>query len=117
MSLNGAGAATHWRNIHGLMANMNLGLSLDFAGKWMTPKDKDAMRRIIAKATYGRRSYAQDAPVRFRDVNWMAWDLPHFLAVASIEGLPGFDPRGIRVRSGERAGILRLGNRRFRRDL
>ena len=92
VNLNGAGARTHWRNIHGLMANMNLGLSLDFAGKWMSADEKDSMRRIIAKATYGRRSYAQDAPVRFRDVNWMAWDLPHFLAVASIEGLPGFDP-------------------------
>jgi hypothetical protein len=92
VNLNGAGAKTHWRNIHGVVPNMNLGLSLDFAGKWMTPTEKDLMRRIIAKATYGRRSYAQDAPVRFRDVNWMAWDLPHFLAVASIEGLSGFDP-------------------------
>ena len=92
VNMNGNGARTHWRNIHGLMAHMNLGLSLDFAGKWMTAGEKDLMRRVIAKATYGRRSYAQDAPVRFRDVNWMAWDLPHFLAVAAIEGLPGFDP-------------------------
>ncbi len=90
--LNGAGARTHWRNIHGVIPNMNLALSLDFAGKWMTPEEKDLMRRVIAKATYGRRSYAQDAPVRFRDVNWMAWDLPHYLAVTAIEGLPGFDP-------------------------
>lgn len=91
VELNAAGARTHWRNIHGLVAHMNLGLSLDLSGKWMTPDQKDAMRRFIAKATYGRRSYAQDGPVRFRDVNWMSWDLPHFLAVASIEGLPGFD--------------------------
>lgn len=90
--LNAVGASTHWRNIHGLVAHMNLGLSLDFAGKWMTPSEKDLMRRIIAKATYGRRSYGQDAPVRFRDVNWMGWDLPHFIAVSAIEGLPGFDP-------------------------
>jgi hypothetical protein len=90
-AMNGLGAKTHWRNIHGLVAQMNLGLSLDFTGKWMTAEQKDLMRRVIAKATYGRRSYAQDAPVRFRDVNWMAWDLPHFLAVAAIEGLPGFD--------------------------
>ena len=87
--MNGAGAATHWRNIHGLVAHMNLGLVADFAGKWMTPEEKDTMRRIIAKATYGRRSYGQDGPVRFRDVNWMAWDLPQFLAVTAIEGLEG----------------------------
>ncbi len=92
VNLNGAGASTHWRNIHGLVAHMNLALSLDFAGKWMNAAEKETMRRVIAKATYGRRSYAQDAPVRFRDVNWMGWDLPHFLAVAAIEGLPGFDP-------------------------
>ncbi len=91
VSLNASGARTHWRNIHGLVAHMNLGLSLDLAGKWMNAVQKDVMRRVIAKATYGRRSYGQDAPVRFRDVNWMAWDLPHFIALAAIEGLPGFD--------------------------
>jgi hypothetical protein len=89
--LNAMGARTHWRNIHGLVAHMNLGLSLDLAGKWMNPEEKDLMRRVIAKATYGRRSHGQDGPVRFRDVNWMSWDLPHFIAVAAIEGLPGFD--------------------------
>jgi hypothetical protein len=91
VNLNGAGARTHWRNTHGLVGHMNLALSLDFAGRWMNAEQKDIMRRVIAKATYGRRSYAQDAPVRFRDVNWMGWDLTHFLAVAAIEGLPGFD--------------------------
>jgi hypothetical protein len=90
--LNAMGARTHWRNIHGIVAHMNLGLSLDLAGKWMTPEEKNLMRRVIAKATYGRRSHSQDGPVRFRDVNWMSWDLPHFIAVAAIEGLPGFDP-------------------------
>ena len=89
--LNGTGARTHWRNIHGLVAHMNLGFSLDLAGRWMTPEQKDTMRRVIAKATYGRRSHGQDGPVRVRDVNWMAWDLTQFLAVAAIEGLPGFD--------------------------
>ncbi len=91
VAMNGNGARTHWRNIHGVVAHMNLAFALDFAGRWMTPAQIDTMRRVISKATYGRRSYAQDAPVRFRDVNWCTWDLPHFLAVASIEGLPGFD--------------------------
>ena len=89
--MEGAGGSTHWRAVAGLVAHMNLGLSLDFSGKWMTPEEKETMRRIIAKATYGRRAYGQDGPVRFRDVNWVAWDLSNFLAVASIEGLEGFD--------------------------
>ena len=88
---NGNGAATAWRGMHGLVAHMNLGLALDFAGKWMTPEEKDLMRRIIAKATYGRRAYGEDSTVRFRDVNWVGWDLPQFLALTAIEGLEGFD--------------------------
>ena len=90
-AVGGNGAATAWRNIHGVVAHMNLGLSLDFAGKWMTTDEKELMRRVIAKATYGRRGYGQDGPVRFRDINWVAWDLPNFLAVTAIEGLDGFD--------------------------
>ena len=88
---NGNGATTAWRGMHGLVAHMNLGLALDFGGRWMTPEQKDEMRRVIAKATYGRRAYGEDSTVRFRDVNWVGWDLPQFLALTSIEGLEGFD--------------------------
>ena len=89
--MDGNGGATHWRGMHGVVAHMNLGLSLDFAGKWMTSPEKELLRRVIAKATYGKRAYGQDATVRFRDVNWVGWDLPHFLALTVIEGLEGFD--------------------------
>jgi hypothetical protein len=87
----GNGGTTAWRGMHGLVAHMNLGLCLDFGGKWMTAEEKDLMRRVIAKATYGRRAYGEDNTVRFRDVNWVGWDLPQFLALTSIEGLEGFD--------------------------
>jgi len=79
------------------VGHMNLALSLDFGGKWMTAEEKDLMRRVIAKATYGRRSYGEDGPVRFRDVNWVGWDLPHFLALTAIEGLEGFDREAYEV--------------------
>ena len=92
---NGAGAVTCWRGMHGLVGHMNLGLGFDFCGKWMTPEQKEEMHRIIVKATYGRRPYGQDSTVRFRDVNWVAWDLPHYLALSTIEGLPGCDPEGL----------------------
>jgi hypothetical protein len=91
VQMDGNGSETTWRTQAALVAHMNLGLSLDFSGKWMTAQEKDTMRRIIAKATYGRRAYGQDGSIRFRDVNWVAWDLPDFLAVTAIEGLPGFD--------------------------
>lgn len=88
---NGNGATTAWRGMHGLVAHMNLGLALDFGGKWMTAEQKDMMRRVIAKATYGRRAYGEDSTVRFRDVNWVGWDLPQFIALTAIAGLEGFD--------------------------
>jgi len=87
----GNGSETSWRNIHGVVAHMNLGLCLDFAGKWMSEDEKKIMYRVIAKATYGRRAYGQDGSVRFRDINWVTWDLPNFLAVTAIEGQEGFD--------------------------
>lgn len=92
---NGSGAVTCWRGMHGLIAHMNLGLALDFGGKWMTDEQKEILHRVIVKATYGRRPYGQDSTVRFRDVNWVAWDLPHYLALVAIEGLPGVDPEGM----------------------
>ena len=91
VAMNGNGGSTHWRTMHGAVAHMNLGLSLDFAGKWMTAGEKETMRRVIVKATYGRRAYGQDMTVRVRDVNWVGWDLPNFLAMTAIEGLEGFD--------------------------
>jgi len=91
LKVDGNGATTTWRNLHGVVAHMNLGLALDFAGKWMSEAEKEIMVRIIAKATYGRRAYSQDGPIRFRDINWATWDLPNFLAITAIEGLTGFD--------------------------
>ncbi len=91
ITMAGNGAVTHWRTVQNVISHMNLGLSLDFGGKWMTPEEKDVMRRVIVKATYGKRPYGQDGSIRFRDVNWVAWDLPPFLAVTAIEGLEGFD--------------------------
>jgi hypothetical protein len=91
ITMDGNGASTHWRTTEGVIGHMNLGLALDFGGKWMTADQKETMCRVIAKATYGRRAYGQDGPIRFRDVNWVTWDLTNLLAVTAIEGLPGFD--------------------------
>ncbi len=89
--INGNGATNSWRTAVSLMAHMNLPFALDFAGKWMTNDQKAVMQRIIAKTTYGMRAYGQDGPKRFRDINWMTWDLTNFLALTAIEGTPGFD--------------------------
>ncbi len=89
--MGGGGSSTNWRGMHSVLPNMQVGLMLDFGGAWMTEEEKDVSRRVMAKATYGRRAYGQDGPKRFADVNWVSWDFPQFLALSSIEGLEGFD--------------------------
>jgi len=71
-------SAAQWQGMDKLVNHLDLGLALDFAGHWMSPEQKDLMRRIIAKATYGRRPTAGNG-------------LSHLLAVTAIEGLPGYD--------------------------
>ncbi len=70
-----------WQGIDQLISGKDLALALDFGGKWMTPEQKMLMQRVIAKATYGRRATAGEG-------------LDHLLALATLEGLPGFDAEG-----------------------
>lgn len=71
-------STSQWKGVDDLVSHLDLGLALDFGGHWMTPEQKDLMRRIIVKATYGRRATAGNG-------------LSHLIALAAIEGLPGFD--------------------------
>ena len=91
-----AGSSEHqWRGMHAVVPHMDLAFSLDFAGAYMTPEQRTFMQRLIAKATYGRRTNAGDGPRRaWRDINHMTWHLTHHLCLATIEGLDGFDPEG-----------------------
>ena len=85
-------ASTQWRGMHAVVPHMDLALSLDFAGKYMTAEQRKALQLLIAKATYGRRTAAGDGPKRvWRDINHMTWHLTHHLAIGAIEGLDGFD--------------------------
>ncbi len=86
-------ASTQWRGMVGVLPHMDLAFSLDFAGKYMTAEQKKFMQNFIAKATYGRRTNAGDGPRRaWRDINHMTWHLTQHIAMATIEGLDGFDP-------------------------
>ena len=74
-------SARQWKGLGDLAAQLDLGLALDFAGHWMSPEQIKVMQRVIAKATYGRRTTAGNG-------------LSHLLALAAIEDLPGFDAEG-----------------------
>lgn len=86
-------AETAWRGMIGMVPHMDLALSLDYAGKYMTPEQRKFVQLLIAKATYGRRTGGGDGPRRgWRDINHVTWHLTHHLTIAAIEGLDGFDP-------------------------
>ncbi len=85
-------AETQWRGMHGQLPHMDIALSLDYAGKYMTPEQRKFMQTLIAKATYGRRTGGGDGPRRgWRDINHVTWHFTHHIALAAIEGLDGFD--------------------------
>ena len=81
-----------WRQMHYVAGEGHLGLAYDVTAKWMTDEQKDFMRRIIVKATAGKRSYGANGPVRWRTTNWVGWDLQHVLTHLAIEGQEGFEP-------------------------
>jgi hypothetical protein len=86
-------AETQWRGMIGMVPHMDLALSLDYAGKYMSPEQRRFVQLLIAKATYGRRTGGGDGPRRgWRDINHVTWHLTHHLTIAAIEGLDGFDP-------------------------
>ena len=81
-----------WRPMHQLVGNNNLAFGYDLAAKWMNDDQKVLMRRVISKATTGKRAYGMNGPARWRDTNWVGWDLEFFLTALAIEGEPGYDP-------------------------
>jgi hypothetical protein len=81
-----------WRPMHNMVANSNLGFGYDCAAAWMIDEQKAVMQRVISKATKGKRAYGMNGPLRWRDTNWVGWDLQLFLTSLAIEGEPGYDP-------------------------
>jgi len=88
----GAWPADVWRRMHYVAGEGHLGFAYDLTAMYMTPDQKDFMRRIIVEATAGKRAYGQNAPVRWRDTNWVGWDTQHVLAHLAIEGEEGYEP-------------------------
>ncbi|HBF34847.1 TPA: hypothetical protein DDW35_09825, partial [Candidatus Sumerlaeota bacterium] len=82
-------AETAWTAMASL--TRELPFMLDFSGTWMTPSERDDMRRVIAKAIYGRRAMEQSGPDGWCETNYATNGL---LAMA-IEGLEGCDPEQI----------------------
>lgn len=88
----GAWPSDIWRGMHYVAGEGHLGFAYDMTAMHMTPEQRDFMRRIILKATAGKRSYGANGPVRWRDTNWVGWDTQHALAHLAIEEEDGYEP-------------------------
>jgi len=81
-----------WRGMHHIAGEAHLGIAYDLTARYMTEEQRILMRRVIAKATAGKRSYAANGPLRWRDTNWVGWDTQQLLCHLAIEGEVGYDP-------------------------
>lgn len=86
-----SGAETGYR-IRTAADHMNLAFLLDFGGKWMTAKEKDDFRRLIAKTTYGIADSHAAGSMRWQENNHTTWHMTAMLSQLAIEGLEGSDP-------------------------
>ncbi len=105
----GAWPADAWRQMHYVAGEGHLGFAYDMTAMNMTDEQKDFMRRIIVKATGGKRAYGANAPVRWRDTNWVGWDTQHVLAHLAIEGEEGYEPELLEVLKDTVYGYLTYG--------
>lgn len=81
-----------WRQMHYVSGEGHLGFAYDMTAMYMNKKQKDFMRKIIIKATAGKSHYGANAPIRWRDTNWVGWDTQQVLCHLAIEGEEGFEP-------------------------
>jgi hypothetical protein len=98
-----------WRGMALMCGGDNVGLAYDYTANWMTDAQRDLMRRYITKATTGRRAYGQNGPIRWRDTNWVGWDLNFILTALAIEGEEGFDPELLKVAEETVDGYMTFG--------
>jgi hypothetical protein len=81
-----------WRGMHLVAGEAHLGIAYDLTATYMTEEQRTLLRRVIAKATAGKRSYSANGPLRWRDTNWTGWDTQQLLCHLAIEGEDGYDP-------------------------
>jgi len=98
-----------WRGMHEVVGKASMWACYDMAASWMGEDQKALMRRVVAKATRGRRAYGMNGPARWAETNWVGWDLQFTLAALAIEGEEGYDPAIIEAARRTVAGYLTWG--------
>lgn len=71
------------------LTNLAFGYDYDYA--YMTEGQRDAVRKVIASATNGKRPYGDSLPSDWRNYNWMPYGMSYLLSALAIEGEEGYD--------------------------
>ncbi|WP_040914287.1 chitobiase/beta-hexosaminidase C-terminal domain-containing protein [Lentisphaera araneosa] len=69
----------------------------DFVYNFMTDKQRNAVRAVIAQATAGRYNHGMELPRSWRTWNWPQFSQNMVNDVLAIEGEEGYDPRILEV--------------------
>jgi hypothetical protein len=70
----------------------SLGYAYDFLYNYMTADQRDKVRKVIAKATKGKKSHGMGMAPEKRTYNWMPHGMKLVLLALAIEGEEGYDP-------------------------
>jgi hypothetical protein len=81
------------QGVRDMMGYQLVGYAYDFSYNFMTDEQRDTVRSLIARATYGRLWMGARLPHHFRNWNWIMIGLGQPLLALSIEGEKGYDPR------------------------
>ncbi len=88
------GAEMYWLQVRKVLGDgSGLGFMYDFAQPFMSPKQTEEVRSVIALATNGRYELGMDLPPHWVNWNFIGMALYYPLLALAIEGEEGYDPR------------------------
>ncbi|MDC7693698.1 hypothetical protein PQU94_05315 [Asticcacaulis sp. DXS10W] len=91
------GASRSGQGMRDVLAYQLLGYGYDFAHGFMTEAQREILRALIARVTYGRLWEGARLPHHFRNWNHVMVALQQPLLALAIEGEAGYDPRVYRL--------------------
>ncbi len=101
-----------WMNFQNLAKGPSyqgtLGLMYDFAHQWMTPKQRDSVRKAISVSHAGMTLIGAETlrALHTNTSNWISWSSRMIFLAAAIEGEPGADPEAYKRVSDAMTGYI-----------
>lgn len=88
-------SSNDWRIVgQGPSFEGEMGLQYDFAYNFMTPEQRDTVRKFLVHDTAGMKNQGGETlrALHCGPSNWISWSCRALFPICAIEGEPGFDP-------------------------